>query len=70
MGCFGTGNQKEVSGAALSFMEILFQHLDLAGCGIFSISTHPRSHAALVRIVDDDEAVVELAAEKFGNSWL
>ena len=31
---------------------------------------NPRSHAALVRIVDDDEAVVELAAEKFGNSWL
>jgi hypothetical protein len=31
---------------------------------------NPRSHAALVLIVDDDEAVVELAAEKFGNSWL
>ena len=39
MGCFATGNQKEVSGAALYFMEILFQHLDLAGCGILSIST-------------------------------
>jgi hypothetical protein len=31
---------------------------------------NPRSHAALVLIVDDDEAVVELAAEKFENSWL
>ena len=32
-------NQKEVSGAALYFMEFLFQHLDLAGCGILWIST-------------------------------
>ena len=32
-------NQKEVSGAALYFMEFLIQHLDLAGCGILSIST-------------------------------
>jgi hypothetical protein len=31
---------------------------------------NPRSYTALVRIVDDDEAVVELAAAKFGNSWL
>jgi predicted transcriptional regulator len=32
-------NRKEVRGAALYFMEFLFQHLDLAGCGILSIST-------------------------------
>ena len=38
-GCLDGRNQKEVSGAALYFMEFLFQHLDLAGCGILSIST-------------------------------
>ena len=40
-GVFGLAarNQKEVSGAALYFMEFLFQHLDLAGCGILSILT-------------------------------
>ena len=36
-GCLDTRNRKEVSGAALYFMEFLFQHLDFAGHGILSV---------------------------------
>jgi predicted transcriptional regulator len=38
-GCVCARDQKEVSGAALYLMEILFRHLDFAGHGILSILT-------------------------------